>query len=65
MTKADDIAKVIRRRFLLDAKRLRGKRCCVALSGGVDSCAVLAALLEVDADVFVVSYSPELCRYRC
>lgn len=37
---------------------LERERVCVALSGGVDSCAVLASLLEYGIQPIVVSYAP-------
>lgn len=62
MTKANDIAKVIRKRMTTYAQVIadspHANSVCVALSGGVDSCACLAALLEVGLKPVVVSYTP-------
>lgn len=62
MTKANDISKVIRRRMLAYAQVIadspHADSVCVALSGGVDSCACLASLMEVGLKPTVVSYTP-------
>lgn len=36
-----------------------GLRVALALSGGVDSCSILAAMLECDMEPIIVSYTPE------
>jgi len=62
MTKANEISKVIRKRMLAYAQVIadspHAESVCVALSGGVDSCACLAALMEVGLTPTVVSYTP-------
>lgn len=59
MSKASDIAEVIRSSMLEQAEALLGLPAVVALSGGVDSCACLAALMEVGHnDITIVSYTP-------
>lgn len=62
MNTATKIAKVIRTRMTAFAETVAASphadSMAVALSGGVDSCACLAALLEVGMRPTVVSYSP-------
>lgn len=58
MGKAEDIARVVRRRLLRAARIPRKGDVVVALSGGVDSCTVLAALLAEGHKPLVVSYTP-------
>ena len=55
---AERISKVIRKRLVEQVSAVDG-RIGVALSGGVDSCAVLAACMEAGKDVVVVSYTPD------
>lgn len=60
MSKAHDIGLVIRDVLLEHAEEAKGKRAVVALSGGVDSCACLASLMEVGhEDILLVSYTPD------
>jgi len=57
---AKNISSVIRESLLSTAKDFRRRRVAVALSGGVDSCAVLASLMEVGTkNIVIVSYTPE------
>src|SRR5678816_4748139 len=58
MTKARSIANVIRRVFLERARRYEGQDIAISLSGGVDSCAVLAAFMEVGIEPLCLSYTP-------
>jgi asparagine synthetase B (glutamine-hydrolysing) len=58
MSTAHDIAKVVRHELLRTATRYKRKKVAVALSGGVDSCSVLASLLAVGIKPLVVSYTP-------
>jgi len=62
MKKASDIGEVIRERMIVYAQAVAGsahsETVAVALSGGVDSCACLASLLEVGLKPVVVSYTP-------
>lgn len=58
MTTAIRIAGVIRRTLKRQMEALVGERVAVALSGGVDSCAVLAACLEAGIKPVIVSYTP-------
>lgn len=61
MNRAAHIAKVIRRRLLLAVHpmlRAPGP-VAVALSGGVDSCSVLAAMLAKGINPVVISYTPD------
>lgn len=58
MSKAAQIAKVIRGRVMTRVRNHAGLRVAVALSGGVDSCSILAALLANRMDPLVVSYTP-------
>jgi asparagine synthetase B (glutamine-hydrolysing) len=62
VSKATQISKVIRQRMLAFAQTVADSphagSVCVALSGGVDSCACLASLLEVGLKPTVVSYTP-------
>lgn len=51
------VAQTIRRRLIAQTKALKGEL-AVALSGGVDSCSVLAALLETGHRPWVISYTP-------
>jgi asparagine synthetase B (glutamine-hydrolysing) len=59
MTVAQEVAAVIRERMLAYCSKAKGHRVVVALSGGVDSCACLAALLETGNVPIVVSYTPD------
>lgn len=59
MTRAEEIAAVIRERMLEFCGKAEGHRVVVALSGGVDSCAVLAALMETGHFPIIVSYTPD------
>jgi asparagine synthetase B (glutamine-hydrolysing) len=56
---APEIGKVIRRRVLQTVRRYRRRKVAIALSGGVDSCSILAAMLENDMCPKVVSYTPD------
>jgi hypothetical protein len=60
MNKAEEIGSVIRRVLVKYGQRARDSdvEVAVALSGGVDSCAVLAGLLEGGCRPVVVSYTP-------
>lgn len=59
MTRAAKIAGVVRHELLRTATRYKRARVAVALSGGVDSCSVLASLLAVGIKPLVVSYTPD------
>lgn len=59
MTKAQQIANVIRHRLLEFCSKATGHQVAVALSGGVDSCACLAALMECGIQPIIVSYTPD------
>jgi len=58
MNTAERISKVIRKSFIRQAEEMKFNRPVVALSGGVDSCAVLASLMEVGLKPVIVSYTP-------
>lgn len=58
MNTARRISAVIRRSLGRTVSALEDRRVVVALSGGVDSCAVLAACLEAGLKPSVVSYTP-------
>jgi len=58
MTAAQRIAKVIRNVLLEDVLYSRHERVAVALSGGVDSCSILAAMLAAKMRPIIVSYTP-------
>lgn len=49
---------IIRESLIRQAEEVKGRRVSVALSGGVDSCSVLAALMEVGIRPEIVSYTP-------
>lgn len=57
MVKAKAISRVIRREVLASLEGL--DNVAIALSGGVDSCSLLGALLTVDVKPVVISYTPE------
>jgi asparagine synthetase B (glutamine-hydrolysing) len=60
MVPSERIAKVVRRRLIVSAKAVPvGQPVAVALSGGVDSTCVLAALLAAGHRPTVVSYTPD------
>lgn len=59
MTVAEDIAKVYRKRILAQVKWWKDARVGLALSGGVDSCAILAAMLELHLNPVLISYTPD------
>lgn len=55
----EGIAKVIRKQLSGEVGRAKGyRRVAIALSGGVDSCSVLASLVNAGYTPVVISYSP-------
>lgn len=58
MNRAETIAEVIRVRLLNVARKWKRRPVAVALSGGVDSCSVLAALMQTGHKPTVISYTP-------
>jgi asparagine synthetase B (glutamine-hydrolysing) len=56
---ASDVAQRLRRCLQEETKQKRGARIGIALSGGVDSCSVLGALLDNGIRPVVVSYTPD------
>lgn len=59
MNKSKKISRVISRELMDTASSVEGRSVAVALSGGVDSCSVLAALRRVDIKPTVISYTPD------
>lgn len=59
MSRAEDISQVIWARLRATARKWRHRPVAVALSGGVDSCSVLAALVEAGHKPTVISYTPD------
>ena len=59
MLPAEKIARVIRRCLLEQCDGYKRRRIAVALSGGVDSCSVLAALVDQGAKPVCLSYTPD------
>lgn len=57
---AKQIAKVIRKELIFHARTFpTDQKTAIALSGGVDSCSVLAAMLEAGHRPLVISYTPD------
>lgn len=59
MSTAAKIASTIRQRVRMHVRNHCRMRVALALSGGVDSCSILAAMLECDMEPVIVSYTPE------
>lgn len=59
MVRAVGIAKVIRRRVIEAVRPHARRKVAIALSGGVDSCSILAAMRIVRVRPMVVSYTPK------
>lgn len=57
-TRAERIAKVIKRELAASVEQHATKRVGIALSGGADSCSVFAEMLDQGLKPVVVSYSP-------